>query len=166
MKTLERTLNAPDQVDNRIDSHIWGILYNDDNQPVPVAIWFKGDKRDGIAEVFYKCDNAPSDIDNGDALFDLIWEKTGLSRNGDFTTDVKIIRIRDEKAHATLQDALNAQPVEELDDLELILSLAQVMAEKLDGTETKPRFAAIDRWKSRTLRAKTSLIMAQFKKTA
>lgn len=138
---------------NLIDESIWGITYNDDNEPVTLSIWFKGDKRDGVLEVFWKCDAPPSDIDNHDALYDLIWEQTGLTRN--YFTRAQFIRVHDEKVEKELAEVLPKLTVEDLDDLQLILSMAQVMLESLDEQRSKPSSSAINRWSSRAMHAKS-----------
>lgn len=86
--TLTQYLNQPDTEDYSIQHKEWGIIYNDNNDAVTLDVWFEGDKRYGVTEIYWKCENPPSDI--ADYIFDFIWEHTGLSRH--FFEGAQLIR--------------------------------------------------------------------------
>lgn len=150
--TLSQSLNAPDQPDYKIEESIWRIISDDNEQPVTLSVWFRGDKRYGVLEVFWKCSSPPEDIDNHAAILDLIWDETGMSSH-DFEK-AKFIRVYDEKVEDEVRTVFAKLESEDLDDLQLILSLAQITAESLDENRSKPRFSAIDRWQSRAFHGK------------
>lgn len=107
---------------NRISLNLWGVTYNDENEPVTLDVWCEGDRRDGVREIYWRCDNPPKDIE--DFIYDFIYDKEQLCRadfkGDDGKTTPKIIRWADE----VMKDAMEEQPAERIAGLQLILSLA------------------------------------------
>lgn len=109
---------------NKIDLNIWGMTVDDDQNYVSLDVWCTGDRRDGVKEIYYRCENPPADIE--DFIYDFIYDKEQLTRN-DFKGEggkvtPKIIRWCDE----VMKDAMEEQPAERIAGLQLICSLAKL----------------------------------------
>lgn len=146
-----RALNAA----NFIEESLHSPICNDDQDWVILRTWFKGDKRDGIAEVFYCCENPPSDIDN--YIFTFIYDMTGLTL--DLFQNAKVIRVRGQESEKKLRDQMAEWPEDELTDMQLILSMAQAHAEFVYRGEQNLRMEIIERFSSRTTHAMAQHIL-------
>lgn len=141
---------------NRIEESLWGITIDDDNNEVTLSLWFKGDKRYGIDEVFYSHGSTISDVE--DAIHDLISARTSLTRDN-FHKDCKYIRVRSQEKEKKLRDQMAEWPDDEITDLQLILSMAQAHAEFVYNREDNVRIEAIQRFASRAIHARAVQIV-------
>lgn len=104
---------------NMIEESLKGMILNDAQEWVAMEAWFEGDRRDGIQEVYYTCENPPSDIE--DSIFDWIYDQSGYTRN-DFRNPkghlAKVIRYSD----LVMEQAMPEQPGDKLRALQMICS--------------------------------------------